>query len=281
VALEGSQPLIDAAGHKLDLQLDGDPVWVYGDPVRLAQVIGNLVNNAAKYTPNGGHISVRMKHWDHTVEVSVEDNGVGIPTEMLDSVFDMFAQVNRSLDRSQGGLGIGLALVRRLMELHGGSAHADSAGADRGSRVWIRMPAQEQAPRIDRPPAAADHSAAPEKRLRVLVIDDNADAAETLSMLLESHGHETRKAFGAQAGLAAADEFLPQAVFCDIEMSGMTGYEVASRLRADTRHAPALLVAVTGRGSREDQQRSLQAGFDVHLTKPVGYATVHKALLRL
>jgi signal transduction histidine kinase len=280
VALEGSQPLIDAAGHRLELQVGEEPVWVYGDPGRLAQVVGNLVNNAAKYTPNGGHIAVRMKHWNSTVEVSVEDTGVGIPPEMLATVFDMFTQVNRTLDRSQGGLGIGLALVRRLMELHGGTVHAESAGPNRGSRFAIRMPAQD-APRKAKPPAVTDQNAPAEKRLRVLVIDDNVDAAETLTMLLESHGHETRKAFNAQAGLAAADEFMPQAVFCDIEMSGTNGYEVAARLRANARHATAMLVAVTGRGSRDDQQRSLQAGFDVHLTKPIGYEMLQKTLLRL
>jgi signal transduction histidine kinase/CheY-like chemotaxis protein len=279
-ALEGSQPLIDAAGHRLEVQAGDEAVWVYGDPGRLAQVVGNLVNNAAKYTPNGGHIVVRMKHWDRTVEVSVEDTGVGIPPDMLASVFDMFTQVNRTLDRSQGGLGIGLALVRRLMELHGGTVHAESGGPNRGSRFSIRMPAQD-APRKAKAPLASDPHALAEKRLRVLIIDDNADAAETLSMLLESHGHETRKAFNAQAGLAAADEFMPQAVFCDIEMSGMNGYEVAARLRSNARHATAMLVAVTGRGSREDHQRSLQAGFDVHLTKPIGYEMIHKTLLRL
>ncbi len=281
VALEGSQPLIDTAGHSLDVQLADQPVWVYGDPARLAQVISNLVNNAAKYTPSGGRITVRMTHWDGVVEVSVEDTGVGIPPEMIDSVFDMFAQINRTLDRAQGGLGIGLALVRRLMELHDGSVRAESGGTDKGSRFTLRLPALDHAVVSDGEPAAEGDLAAPEKRLRVLVIDDNQDAAETLSMLLESHGHKTLKAFSGLAGLTAAARFRPQAVFCDIEMHGMTGYEVAGRMRGDPRHAPALLVAVTGRGAREDQQRSLQAGFDVHLTKPIAYEAVRQALSRL
>lgn len=282
VAIEGCQPLIDAARHTLTVQLTDGPVWVYGDPARLAQVVGNLVNNAAKYTPQAGHIAVRMVHDDGCVEVCVEDSGVGIPPDMLEHVFDMFAQVNRTLDRSQGGLGIGLSLVRRLMELHGGTVEAASAGADQGSRFTLRMPALERGP-LDEVPAAevGGSRAEPNKRLRVLVIDDNEDAAETLSMLLESHGHETHKAYSARAGLQAASDFMPQAVFCDIEMPGMNGYEVATHLRADPRQAPALLVAVTGRGAREDQQRSLQAGFDVHLTKPVGFEAVRQVLARL
>jgi signal transduction histidine kinase len=281
IALEGSQSTVDAAHHTLVAELPDEPVWVYGDPARLAQVASNLVNNAAKYTPDGGRIAVRMRHDDGHVELSVEDSGVGIPEDMLDHVFEMFTQVNRTLDRSQGGLGIGLALVRRLMELHGGTVTAESAGTDQGSRFTIRMPALERAAAKGAPAAVRRRDTAPVRRLRVLVIDDNRDAAETLSMLLEADGHDTHCAYNARAGLEAASAFLPQAVFCDVEMPGMDGYEVASRLRHDPRHAPALLVAVTGRGAREDQKRSLQAGFDVHLTKPVGYAAVQQALSRL
>jgi two-component system, sensor histidine kinase len=281
VALEGSAPLVTAAGHTLDVEVLDEPVWVYGDPARLAQVVSNLVNNAAKYTRDGGRIRVAMSRMNGEVQVVVEDSGMGIPAEMLEHVFDMFAQVNRTLDRAQGGLGIGLSLVKRLMELHGGSVRAESEGSDLGSRFTVRMPALEGAvPAV----SAEQHLAAAEsmaKRLRVLVIDDNADAAETLAMLLEAHGHETQQAHDAQAGLEVASEFHPQAVFCDIEMPGMNGYDVATRLRNDPRIAPALLVAVTGRGAREDRQRSMRAGFDVHLTKPVGYEAVRQALRRL
>lgn len=281
VGLEGSQPMVDAARHTLAVSLNDQPVWVYGDPARLAQVVSNLVNNAAKYTPDGGHIDVRMRHDDGHVEVIVEDNGVGIPDNMLTQVFDMFAQVNRTLDRAQGGLGIGLALVRRLMELHGGSVQAHSAGADQGSRFTLRMPALERAGAEDSGAAGDGGGPDAEKGLRVLVIDDNRDAAETLSMLLEAHGHDTHLAYNGRAGLEEAADFMPQAVFCDIEMPGMNGYEVAAALRRDPRHAPALLIAVTGRGAREDQRRSLDAGFDVHLTKPVGYDAVRQVLSRL
>jgi signal transduction histidine kinase len=283
VALEGSQPLVESAGHRLKVELLNEPVWVYGDPARLAQVVSNLVNNAAKYTPNGGLIRVAMTRADGEVAVVVEDSGMGIPPDMLDHVFDMFAQVNRTLDRAQGGLGIGLSLVKRLMELHGGSVLAESAGTDAGSRFTVRMPALEgaQAPSSREPGRPRSVADASEKHLRVLVIDDNADAAETLAMLLEAHGHQTQQAHNATDGLAAAGDFKPQAVFCDIEMPGLNGYEVAARLRNNPRHAPALLVAVTGRGTREDRQRSLRAGFDLHLTKPVGYEAVRQALKRL
>ncbi|MBX3618851.1 MAG: response regulator [Rhizobacter sp.] len=281
MALEGTQPVVDAGAHTLDVRLTPQPVWVYGDPSRLAQVVSNLVNNAAKYTPNGGRIGVSMAHVDGEVQVSVEDTGVGIPADMIEHVFDLFAQVNRTLDRAQGGLGIGLSLVRRLMELHGGSVEAASEGPDCGARFTIRMPALERLPLDDAMPATDDAREPSPKRLRVLVIDDNHDAAETLAMLLEADGHETQSAHDARTGLQMAAELMPQAVFCDIEMPGMNGYEVARRLRQDPRHAPALLVAVTGRGGREDQQRSLQAGFDLHLTKPVGFEAVRKALSRL
>ena len=281
MALEGSQPFIDAAQHRLEVRLLDEPAWVYGDPSRLAQVVSNLVNNASKYTPNGGRIDVVLAKEGDEVVVSVEDSGVGIPANMLAHVFDMFAQVNRTLDRAQGGLGIGLALVRRLMELHGGSVQAESPGQDRGSRFTIRMPMLSADARDEAatPPEAPELSI--RKNVRVLIVDDNADAAETLAMLLEAHGHQTRREFSAPAGLRAADEFHPEAVFCDIEMAGMNGYEVATRLRRDPQHAAAVLVAVTGRGTEEDRRRSLGAGFDLHLTKPVSYEAVEQALVRL
>ncbi len=281
LALEGSQPLVDAAQHSLHVALLDEPVWVLGDPSRLAQVVSNLVNNSAKYTPNGGRIRVELVREGGQAVVSVEDSGVGIPANLLKHVFDMFAQVNRTLDRAQGGLGIGLSLVRRLMELHGGTVEAASEGLDCGSRFTVRIPLLPADSVLDAaaPPEAPGLSI--DKPIRVLIVDDNTDAAETLAMLLEAHGHSTRKAHSAPAGLRAADEFRPDAIFCDIEMAGMTGYEVAARLRLDPAHASALLVAVTGRGAEEDQRRSLRAGFDLHLTKPVSDEAVQHALMRL
>ncbi len=279
-ALEGCQPLIESAGHQLTVELHREPVWVHGDPARLSQVVSNLINNAVKYTPDGGRIAVRMTHADGIVEVAVEDSGVGIPPDMIDRVFEMFAQVNRTLDRAQGGLGIGLALVRRLMELHGGSVQAESAGADQGARFTLRLPTLAP-PTSEAVRATERRRKKTDKQLRVLVIDDNTDAAETLAMLLEAHGHETHRAYSARAGLEAVRAFKPQAVFCDIEMAGMNGYEVAATLRRSAEHPPALLIAVTGRGGRVDRQRSLDAGFDMHLTKPVGDDAVQRALARL
>jgi two-component system, sensor histidine kinase len=281
LALEGSQPLVDAARHSLHVEMLDEPVWVFGDPSRLAQVVSNLVNNAAKYTPNGGRIRVVLSQQGDDAVVSVEDSGMGIPENMLTHVFDMFAQVNRTLDRSQGGLGIGLSLVRRLMELHGGSVEAQSEGPDCGSRFTLRMPASQAGEGLDVQRGNDVVLALNDRHIRVLIVDDNTDAAETLAMLLESHGHQTRRAANAPAGLQAADEFHPEAVFCDIEMAGMNGYEVATRLRRNPQHAAAVLVAVTGRGTDEDRRRSLGAGFDIHLTKPISYEAVKQALVRL
>jgi len=281
MALEGSQPLVDAAHHSLHLEMLDEPVWVFGDPSRLAQVVSNLVNNAAKYTPNGGRIRVALSRQGGDALVSVEDSGMGIPDNMLNHVFDMFAQVNRTLDRSQGGLGIGLSLVRRLMELHGGSVEVHSEGLDCGSRFTIRLPSHADDAMVESPRPPPASIASINRQIRVLIVDDNTDAADTLAMLLESHGHQTRRAYSAPAGILAADEFQPEAVFCDIEMAGMNGYEVAQRLRSNPRHAAAVLVAVTGRGTAEDRQRSLGAGFDMHLTKPISYEAVQQALTRL
>jgi signal transduction histidine kinase len=281
MALEGSQPLVEAGQHTLEVKLLDEPVWVVGDPSRLAQVVSNLVNNAAKYTPNGGRIAVELSRQAGDAVVSVQDNGVGIPPDMLQHVFDMFAQINRTLDRAQGGLGIGLSLVHRLMELHGGSVSAESDGPDRGSTFTIRLPVVAGVSRPKASEPGQRPGALVTRQIRVLIVDDNIDAAETLAMLLETHGHQTRRAYDAAAGLRAAEEFLPEAVFCDIEMTGMNGYEVASRLRRNPLHASAVLVAVTGRGTDDDRRRSLGAGFDIHLTKPVSYEAVEQALVRL
>lgn len=237
--------------------------------------------NAAKYTPNGGRIRVVLSRQGGDAMVSVEDSGVGIPDNMLDQVFDMFAQVNRTLDRSQGGLGIGLSLVRRLMELHGGTVEVHSEGLDCGSKFTVRLPALAEGQGVEPVRVPTASVASINRQIRVLIVDDNTDAAETLAMLLESHGHQTRRASSAPAGLRVADEFHPEAVFCDIEMAGMNGYEVATRLRRDPRHAGTVLVAVTGRGTDEDKRRSLGAGFDLHLTKPISYDAVKQALVRL
>jgi signal transduction histidine kinase len=278
-ALEVAGPAMGTAGHALVVSLPAQPVWICGDPTRLAQVIGNLLNNAAKYTPDGGRIALRLTVEDGEAVLCVEDDGVGIPSAQLPGVFDMFAQVDRTLDRAQGGLGIGLALVRHLVELHGGRITAASDGTDRGCVFTVRLPLLADAQLA--PPAAERHEDGPRparRPLRILVIDDNRDAADTLALLLDTEGHATRVEYGGAAALQAATEFDPEVVFCDIGLPGMTGHEVAGRLRADGLRGSAVLVAVTGWGTDEDKRRTRAAGFDHHLTKPVSVDMLHEIL---
>jgi CheY-like chemotaxis protein len=251
-----------------------------GDPFRLAQVVSNLINNSAKYTPRGGRVDVVLDTAPGEAVVRVTDNGVGIPRDMLDRVFDMFTQVNRTLDRAQGGLGIGLSLVRRLVDLHGGSVAADSAGLDRGSTFTVRLPTVV-APESKAGDDPAHDAVAARRRVRVLVVDDNVDAADALAMQLEHSGHYTRTAYGGAAALQAAEEFDPEVVLCDIGMPGMDGHAVATRLRADRRHGSTVLVALTGWGSEEDRRRTRRTGFDFHLVKPVSGQAVDEILSRL
>ena len=302
-AVEGSQPMVSAGSHRLHLRLPDRPVGVRVDALRMAQVIGNLINNAAKYTPAGGRIEIGLAVEDDEAVLRVTDNGVGIPRDMLEHVFDMFAQVDRTLDQSQGGLGIGLSLVQRLVTLHGGRVAAESAGRDQGSTFTIRLPRvaiDAGAAGDDRgrgqgaPDAGADAAtlaaahgqggAAPARRAgkpRVLVVDDNVDAADSLAIVLEIEGCETRVEYDALEGLRAAAEFRPHAVVCDIGLPRVDGHEFARRLRADPVHSDTLLVALTGLGSDVDKRRTHEAGFDSHLVKPVDLAAVREILARL
>lgn len=270
-ALETTRSLLEAAGHELSVQLPEHPLPLDLDPARMSQVFANLVNNAVKYTPKGGRIAITAEEEGATLAVRVRDTGVGIPPEMLPRVFEMFTQVGRS----QGGLGIGLTLVRRLVELHGGTVEAASAGAGQGSTFTVRLP-------LLAPPAPA-HAARPGSQpgvsgIKILVVDDNVDAAESLAMLLELRGNETRLAHTGPDALAAAAAFHPQVVFLDIGLPGLDGYEVAQRLRAIPARPRPLLVAVTGWGSSDDRQRARAAGFDLHLVKPVDSVAIDAAL---
>jgi signal transduction histidine kinase len=278
-ALEGSEPMIGAGGHRLHVHLPAAPVGVMADPMRMAQVIGNLVNNAAKYTARGGEIAVSLAVEGDEAVVRVSDNGVGIPADMLEQVFHMFAQVDRTLDQSQGGLGIGLSLARRLVALHGGSVVAESAGRGQGSTFTVRLPVIPIGDRAVEPPKAG--AARVRSHPRVLVVDDNVDAADTLAVVLGLEGCETRVEYGALDALRTAGEFRPRAVVCDIGLPGLDGCEIARRLRADPVHAGTLLVALTGLGSEEDKRRTREAGFDLHLVKPVDLAAVQDMLARL
>ena len=267
-AMEGAEPGILAAGHRINVTFPALPVWVLGDATRLAQVVGNLLNNATKYTPAGGHIRVDVSVEANQGTVSVVDDGVGIPAALLSQVFDMFAQVNRTLDRAQGGLGIGLSLVQRLVEMHGGRVTAASVGVDAGSRFDVSLPlieAHRRSTEID--PSSGTQPVRGD--FRVLIVDDNRDAADLLTMLIASDGYQTRTEYGGEAAVEAADEFRPRVVFCDIGMPGVNGHQVALRLRSNPAHATAVLVAVTGWGTEEDKRQSQRAGFDIHLTKPV------------
>ncbi|MDB5748416.1 MAG: sensory box protein [Massilia sp.] len=278
-AVETSMPLVEAGQHRLEIEVPGGPLMVDADVTRIAQVVANLLNNAAKYTPVGGKIALSLRQDGGTALISVTDTGVGIPADSLKSIFDMFKQVDRHIERAQGGLGIGLSLVRRLVEMHGGSVTAASAGAGCGSTFEVRLPLAT-GDLENAGPDGQDGSGAPGRPegVRVLVVDDNVDAALTLSMILEVSGHTTRVAHDGIAALAAAKEFMPQVAFLDIGMPGLNGYETASALRRTPGLEGMLLVALTGWGTESDRQRSSEAGFDHHLTKPAQLQAVQELI---
>lgn len=278
MALEACQPLIDRGGHAVNVRLPERALWVDGDPARLSQALSNLLNNACKYTPDGGRIWVSLQRQDAQAVLCVRDSGVGLPADMIGRVFDMFAQVNRSLERSQGGLGIGLALVRNLVSMHGGRVTAESPGPGQGSSFTIELPlAAEDAEPAALPPSPDEALTSP---LRVLVVDDNDDAATSLAMLLALSGHVVEVEHSGPAALRKADSFEPQAVLCDLGMPGMSGHEFARQLRLDPRFARTLLVALTGWGAEDDKRRSREAGFDAHLIKPASLDEVTTLLAR-
>jgi CheY-like chemotaxis protein len=267
LALETARPLIEARRQKFTSHLPPEPIWVDGDATRLAQVIGNLLSNAARYTAQGGIISLKVMREGAEVLARVRDTGIGISAEMLPRVFDLFVQAERPLDRSPGGLGLGLTLARRLTEMHGGRLEAFSAGPGRGSEFVVRLPLfTGQRPTGVRPQPVLMHEAV---RRRILVVEDNVDAGETLALGFGAIGHEVRLARDGPSALEAAAEFQPEIVVLDIGLPGMDGYEVGLRLRAARGSAGIVLVAVTGYGQEEDRQRARDAGFDHHLVKPI------------
>lgn len=275
-ALETSGPLFEQRRHRLSVRLPEQPAPLDGDATRLAQVFSNLLNNAAKYTPPGGNIALNAALLDGKVRIEVSDNGIGLPAAVLPHVFDIFFQADQSLGRSQAGLGIGLPLARRLVELHGGSIAAASAGAGLGSVFTVELPLAQHAPA---PAPAALPPDQPLPVFRILLADDNADHAHTLRTLLQAAGQEVLVCYDGVSALRAADTFLPELAFLDIGMPRLDGYELARRLRADPRLRHCLLVAVTGWGQEKDQQRSKVAGFDQHIVKPLQMAQLD-AILR-
>ncbi|HEY8188081.1 MAG TPA: PAS domain S-box protein [Pyrinomonadaceae bacterium] len=265
-AIESARPLIDQRNHELSVSLPAEPIWLQADPTRLEQVVVNLLNNAAKYTNEGGQIWLTAQQEDGEVVLRVRDTGVGIAPELLPRIFDLFTQADRTLDRSQGGLGIGLSLVQRLVELHGGTVEARSAGLGQGSEFIVRLPALSPA---GAPIPRVETAKQPKHTLRVLVVDDNRDSADMLVMLLQIFGHEAQAAYSGQTALEAAVEYQPDVVLLDIGLPDMNGHEVAEHLRQQPQTKDIRLIAITGYGQDSDRQRSKEAGFDRHLVKPV------------
>ncbi|WP_051361698.1 GAF domain-containing protein [Solimonas soli] len=277
-AIETCTPAIDEAGHRLHLDLPDEPLPVDADPVRLAQVFANLLNNAAKYSERGGDITVSARRDGDSVSVSVRDTGVGIPPELLSRIFDMFVQGDHSLERARGGLGIGLTLVQRLVQMHGGSVTVHSAGAQRGSTFSVRMPLASTPITIAAAGTGAGrHRAAGHaQQLRVLIADDNEDAASSLAEILELGGHETRIAHDGQAAVELAEAFRPDVALLDLGMPRLNGYDAARRIRA--RQPGVRLIALTGWSHAQDRARSHDAGFDHHLVKPVDLGVLQDVL---
>ncbi|HEV3263145.1 MAG TPA: response regulator [Gemmataceae bacterium] len=277
--VESTRPLVEGRGHRLDMELPPEPIRLEADPTRLEQVLANLVNNAAKYTEPGGRISLHAKRHGDDVILRVRDNGIGIPPELLPRIFEPFMQADRALDRSHGGLGLGLTLVQRLVELHGGSVQAHSAGSGQGSEFVVRLPAPrefasaagEAAPRLER---SNGHPC------RVLVIEDNKDTAESLALLLRLDGHDVCLAHDGQSAVVAARTYRPEVILLDIGLPGMDGYEVARQLYEQGNMDDVMLVAMTGYGQAEDRRRSQDAGFNHHLVKPVDPIALEELLAR-
>ena len=266
-AIEASRPLIAEADHELLIKFPPGPIHVDADLTRLAQVFSNLLNNAAKFTDGGGQIRLSIQQLGAEAVVSIQDNGSGIPTHMLPHVFEMFTQVDSNLERSQGGLGIGLSIVKRLVEMHGGSVEARSEGQGRGSEFVVRLPVALSAAG-DEPTVQTD-PVDPITRHRILVVDDNVDAANSLSQLLEMLGNEVITFYDGESGIQAARKFRPSILLCDIGMPKMNGYDTARRIRAEEWGKNTILVALTGYGQMNDLQKSADAGFDHHLVKPL------------
>jgi signal transduction histidine kinase/DNA-binding response OmpR family regulator len=271
-AVETSRPLIDANNHQLTVELPSEPLFVQADEARLAQVLSNLLNNAAKYTVAGGSIWISAKREGDQVVFRVRDTGTGIPPEMLPKIFDLFTQVDQSIDRSQGGLGIGLTLVQRLVEMHGGSVHAASDGPGRGSEFTVRLPAVTGDASANG--NGQDLSEIPRGLRKILVVDDNVDSAETLAKLMRLQGHSVQVAFDGPSALQSVQADKPDVVILDLGLPGITGFDVARILR--DRGEDLLLVAVSGYGRDEDRLRSREAGFDHHFTKPVDFTCLLK-----
>jgi PAS domain S-box-containing protein len=280
LAVEAVRPLIEARRHELTVSLPAEPVWLEADPTRLEQILNNLLNNAAKYTDPGGRIHLSVENDAGDVAFRVRDTGVGIAADMLPHIFDVFVQAEQHLDRSHGGVGIGLTLVKKLVELHGGSVAARSGGVGLGSEFVVHLPTRPPSAEPEEISSNHERTVRPPSR-RVLVVDDNRDAADSLVILLRLAGQDVRVAYDGRSALAEASHFRPEVIFLDLGMPGMNGYEVARLLREEPELKGVFLVALTGWGHEDDRRRSLQAGFDHHLVKPVEGKTLDDLLANL
>jgi CheY-like chemotaxis protein len=274
-AVETARPQIEASGHTLTVTLPPQPIHLNADLTRLAQVFWNLLNNSAKYTEPGGRISLTAEREGGEAVVTVQDTGIGVPAESLPKLFEMFSQVDRSLERAQGGLGIGLALVKGLTEAHGGRVEVHSEGPGHGCTFIVRLPVTERKPPAGDPQAAA---AQPAPRGRILVVDDNRDGAASLALLLTVMGNDTRTAHDGLEGVELAEAFRPDLIVLDIGPPKLNGFDACRRIRGKAWAKDTLIVAATGWGQDEDRRRSKEAGFDHHLVKPVDAAELGRLL---
>jgi CheY-like chemotaxis protein len=272
-SVEAAASEVQQARHEVNLRLPAHPVWVQADPARMKQVMDNLLNNAIKYTPAGGSIEIEVGRRGEAGWVQVRDNGVGIPPAMLGSVFDLFTQVNQTLGRSNGGLGIGLALVKQLVTLHGGSVAAASEGAGQGSTFTLQVPLVQGAQGNSGDAVGGGVRQARQPR-RVLVVDDNRDAADTIATAIQLAGHDVAVAYDGATGLALADRMKPECILLDVGMPGMDGHQVIRALRSHPEHRRCLVIALTGWGQEHDRASTRESGFDAHLVKPASVEAV-------
>jgi PAS domain S-box-containing protein len=278
-AVEVARPLVDSAGHHLIIDLPDEPIYLHADRARLAQVFGNLLNNSCKYTGPEGTLSLSAKRVSDEIEVTVKDNGAGIPPDKLDSIFDMFMQVDRTSEQSHSGLGIGLTLVKRLTEMHGGSVEARSAGEGQGSEFIVRLPVLSGEGVAAQPGPDAESESQPQRR--VLIVDDNHDSADSLAMLMELTGNKTYKAHAGVAAVEAIEKYRPEVVLLDIGLPGLDGHEVCRRVREQPWGKDIVVIALTGWGQEDDRRKSEEAGFNGHLVKPVDYDKLLELLASL
>jgi len=280
-AVETSRPVIEAGKHQLTVALPREPIRLTADPVRLAQVFANLLNNAAKYTPEGGHIRLAAQRLGNDMIVSVQDSGMGIAADMLPHVFEIFSQAKSARRQSRGGLGIGLSLVKWLVERHGGSIEARSAGPGQGSEFVVRLPIAAENPAAEAAPPKDDGAPRQVRKRRILIADDNRDSADSMAMLLQSLGHEVATAYDGKQAVEAATTRRLDVVLLDLGMPHLNGYEAGRQIRELPSCRDIFLIAMTGWGQEEDRRRTDEAGFDHHLVKPVDPAELTKLLADL